>query len=76
MEAIVKGDLTVAEISAASIIAKVARDKEMVSLDALYPEYGFAAHKGYPTKKHREALLKYGVTPIHRRSFSPVRACL
>ena len=76
MEAIVKGDLTVAEISAASIIAKVARDKEMVTLDALYPEYGFAAHKGYPTKKHREALIKYGVTPIHRRSFSPVRACL
>lgn len=76
MEAIVKGDLTVAEISAASIIAKVARDKEMVLLDAVYPEYGFAAHKGYPTKKHREALLQYGVTAIHRRSFAPVRACL
>jgi len=76
MEAIVKGDLTVAEISAASIIAKVARDKEMVLFDALYPEYGFAAHKGYPTKKHRAALSKYGVTPIHRRSFSPVKACL
>jgi ribonuclease HII len=76
MEAIIKGDLTVAEISAASIIAKVARDKEMVALDHLYPEYGFATHKGYPTKKHREALLKYGITPIHRRSFAPVKACL
>lgn len=76
MESIVKGDLTVEEISAASIIAKVARDKEMVSFDVLYPEYGFAAHKGYPTKKHREALVKYGVTPIHRQSFSPVKACL
>lgn len=76
MEAIVKGDVTEAEISAASIIAKVARDKEMILLDAVYPEYGFAAHKGYPTKKHREALLKYGVTDIHRRSFAPVKACL
>ena len=76
MEAIIKGDLTVAEISAASIIAKVHRDKEMMALDQLYPEYGFAAHKGYPTKKHRDALWQFGVCPIHRRSFAPVRNCL
>lgn len=76
MEAIIKGDLTVAEISAASIIAKVSRDREMVEFDRLYPEYGFAGHKGYPTKKHRDALLQFGVCPIHRRSFAPVRNCL
>ena len=73
MEAIIKGDTLIPEIGAASIIAKVARDHEMVELDKLYPEYGFAGHKGYPTKKHREALEKYGVTPIHRKSFAPVR---
>ena len=72
-EAIVKGDTKIEEISAASIIAKVARDKMMVELDALYPEYGFASHKGYPTKQHFAALAKYGVLPQHRRSFSPVR---
>lgn len=76
MEAIIKGDLTEKEISAASIIAKVARDKEMIELDKRYPEYGFAGHKGYPTKAHREALLHYGVSPEHRRSFKPVRDCL
>lgn len=76
MEAIIKGDLTEPEISAASIIAKVARDKEMVELDKRYPEYGFAGHKGYPTKAHREALQHYGVSPEHRRSFKPVRECL
>ena len=73
MEAIVKGDALIPAIGAASIIAKVARDHEMVEMDKLYPEYGFAGHKGYPTKKHREALEKYGITPIHRRSFAPVR---
>ncbi len=73
METIVKGDSKVAAISAASIIAKVARDKEMVALDAQYPEYGFAGHKGYPTKAHREALIKHGATPQHRVSFKPVR---
>jgi len=76
MEAIIKGDGLIAAISAASIIAKVARDKEMCGWDKVYPEYGFAAHKGYPTKRHREALLKYGVTPIHRRSFAPVKKLL
>lgn len=74
MEAVVKGDSSVPEISAASILAKVARDQEMIALDAEYPEYGFAAHKGYPTKKHRQALLEHGVLAIHRRSFAPVRA--
>ena len=73
MEAIIKGDSKIKAISAASIIAKVARDAEMVELDKRYPEYGFAAHKGYPTKKHREALLKYGVIAEHRTSFKPVR---
>ncbi len=73
MEAIVKGDSKVAAISAASIIAKVARDKEMEVLDKEYPQYGFACHKGYPTKAHREALIKYGAICHHRRSFKPVR---
>ena len=73
METIIKGDSKVAAISAASIIAKVARDKEMLALDAEYPEYGFAGHKGYPTKAHREALIKHGATPQHRVSFKPVR---
>ena len=73
MEAIVKGDSKVAAISAASIIAKVARDKEMIELDKEYPQYGFACHKGYPTKAHREALIKYGAICHHRRSFKPVR---
>jgi len=75
-EAIVKGDKTVAVISAASIIAKVARDQEMCELDTLYPEYGFAQHKGYPTKAHREALLVHGICPIHRLSFAPVKKCI
>ncbi len=76
METIVKGDSKVAAISAASIIAKVARDKEMVELDKQHPEYGFAGHKGYPTKAHKEALKKYGVLCCHRRSFKPVRDVL
>ena len=76
METIVKGDSKVAAISAASIIAKVARDKEMIELDKQYPEYGFASHKGYPTKAHREALIKYGALCCHRRSFKPVQDVL
>ena len=75
-EAIIKGDGLVAAISAASIIAKVSRDNEMVELDALYPGYGLAGHKGYPTKAHRDALVELGVTPIHRRSFGPVKRAL
>ena len=73
-EAVVKGDSRVAAISAASILAKVVRDREMVELDKQYPGYGLADHKGYPTKVHMEALDKLGVTPIHRTSYAPVRA--
>ncbi len=76
VEAIVKGDSKIPAISAASIIAKVYRDNEMVKLEALYPEYGFAKHKGYPTKQHIEALQACGVSPVHRRSFAPVRTLL
>jgi len=76
MEAIIKGDLTEAEISAASIIAKVARDEEMMAMDVLYPEYGFASHKGYPTKQHQSALLEFGVLPVHRLTFAPVKRAL
>ena len=75
-EAIIKGDETVEAISAASIIAKVARDQEMLALDADYPGYGLARHKGYPTKAHIEALQMLGVTQIHRRSFGPVKKLL
>lgn len=75
-EAIVKGDQTVPAISAASILAKVARDRELLKLEEQYPGYGFAKHKGYPTKDHVAALEKLGVTPIHRRSFDPVRRML
>ncbi|WNC67221.1 ribonuclease HII [Thalassotalea nanhaiensis] len=69
---VVKGDLKVAEISAASIIAKVARDDEMLALDKLYPEYGFASHKGYPTKAHFEKIAEHGVLNCYRKSFKPV----
>jgi len=75
-EAIIKGDGKVPAISAASIMAKVTRDREMVLLDAEYPGYGLAGHKGYPTKAHMAALQDLGVTPIHRRSFAPVRKAL
>lgn len=70
--AVVKGDSLVNEISAASIIAKVTRDREMIALDQQYPQFGFAQHKGYPTKQHIEAITQYGILPIHRKSFSPV----
>jgi ribonuclease HII len=73
-EAVVKGDSRVAAISAASILAKVVRDREMIELDKHYPGYGFADHKGYPTKVHMDALDRLGITPIHRRSYAPVRA--
>lgn len=72
VEAIVKGDATVKAISAASIIAKVARDQVMIEMDAIYPGYGFAEHKGYSTQQHLTALQNLGPTPIHRRSFEPV----
>ena len=68
-EAIVKGDTKVAAIAAASILAKVARDQYMEAIDAVYPEYGFAIHKGYGTKRHYAAIREYGTCPIHRQSF-------
>lgn len=71
MQAIVDGDNLIKEISAASIIAKTMRDKEMLEYDKLYPEYGFARHKGYGTKEHFAAIKKYGITKIHRKSFRP-----
>ena len=74
--AIVKGDATVPAISAASILAKVARDAELRDLDQRYPEYGFAQHKGYPTAAHRAALQRFGPCTEHRRSFAPVAAVL
>jgi ribonuclease HII len=72
----VQGDLLVAEISAASILAKVARDEEMQTLDRLYPGYSFAVHKGYPTRQHLAALELLGITPQHRKSFAPVKKYL
>lgn len=74
VKTIVKGDLTEPAISAASIIAKVTRDHEMMCFDKAYPEYGFARHKGYGTAEHLAALKKYGPCPIHRRSFAGVQA--
>ena len=71
-EAIVGGDGSIACISAASVLAKVTRDREMLELDEKYPGYGLAKHKGYPTAQHLDALARLGVTPIHRRSFGPV----
>jgi ribonuclease HII len=76
VEAVVRGDSTVAVISAASIIAKVTRDREMVELDRRYPGYGLARHKGYPSREHLLALQNLGVTPSHRRSYAPVRKLL
>ncbi len=73
---VVGGDAQVPAIAAASILAKVSRDREMVALDLLYPGYGMAGHKGYPTPVHLEALKRLGATPIHRRSFAPVRVVL
>ncbi|MDO4698868.1 MAG: ribonuclease HII [Pasteurellaceae bacterium] len=75
-KAVVKGDSLVAEISAASILAKVARDQEMAELDKIYPDYQFAKHKGYPTKLHFEKLTELGATPQHRKSFAPVARVL
>lgn len=72
--AIVDGDALVAEISAASILAKTARDALMLEMHERYPDYGFARHKGYPTRDHLEALRRFGPCPIHRRSFAPVRS--
>ena len=75
-KAIVQGDSLIPAISAASILAKVLRDEEMEELDKMYPGYGFAGHKGYPTVAHREALIRLGPCTIHRRSYAPVAALL
>ncbi|GAA0830032.1 ribonuclease HII [Marinomonas arenicola] len=75
-EAVVKGDARHAAISAASILAKVTRDREIVKMAAQYPQYGFEKHKGYPTAQHLAALELYGITPIHRRTFGPVKKFL
>ncbi|MCD1125062.1 ribonuclease HII [Jinshanibacter sp. LJY008] len=74
--AVVKGDSRVAEISAASILAKVTRDREMTELNLRFPQYGFAQHKGYPTALHLEKLAEHGATEDYRRSFAPVRRAL
>lgn len=76
VEAIVKGDALIPVIGAASILAKVYRDTLMIEMDRCYPGYGFAKHKGYPTKQHNEALARLGVCEIHRRSYAPVRKFL
>jgi ribonuclease HII len=73
VQTVIKGDSLVPEISAASILAKTARDAEMYCLHKSFPDYGFDQHKGYPTKKHLEALQIHGISIVHRRSFSPVR---
>ena len=75
-EAVVKGDDRVAEIAAASILAKVTRDRDLMALDKQYPAYGFAKHKGYPTKAHMQALKQFGATPEHRKSFGPVKKAI
>lgn len=75
-EAIIKGDSKVQAISAASILAKTARDAELYELDKQYPLYGFAQHKGYPTAAHMDLLQQHGVSPVHRKSYAPVRLLL
>lgn len=75
-EAVIKGDSTIAAIAAASIIAKVTRDRELKELDDVYPGYGLARHKGYATSEHLQALGRLGASPIHRRSFAPVAEAL
>jgi ribonuclease HII len=75
-EAIVKGDSKVQAISAASILAKTARDAALYDLDRQYPMYGFAQHKGYPTAAHIALLRQHGVSPVHRRSYAPVKALI
>jgi ribonuclease HII len=74
-KAIVKGDALVPAISAASIVAKVRRDAWCLEVHEQYPQYGFATHKGYPTAEHLQALRRHGPSPVHRRSFAPVRQC-
>jgi ribonuclease HII len=72
MQAIIGGDASQPSISAASILAKTSRDAALIELDQRYPDYGFAQHKGYPTAQHLQALRRFGVLPVHRKSFAPV----
>jgi ribonuclease HII len=76
VKTVIKGDATIPPVQAASILAKVARDAEMFTLDKAFPGYGFSRHKGYPTATHLLALAIFGVSPVHRRSFGPVRRLL
>ena len=73
---VIRGDATVPVVSAASILAKVYRDREMVRLGRRWPQFGFAEHKGYPTAAHMERMRRHGPSPVHRRTFGPVRRCL
>ena len=75
-KSIIKGDAKTASIAAASILAKVTRDRMMEDYDREYPNYGFAKHKGYGTREHIEAIQKYGVCPLHRKSFEPIKSML
>ena len=75
-ESIIKGDQKSASIAAASIVAKVTRDEYMIEMDKLFPMYGFKQHMGYPTKTHIEAIEKYGICPIHRKTFEPIKSIL
>ena len=76
MRSIIKGDAQSVSIAAASIIAKTTRDAYMIEMDKLFPEYNFKQHKGYGTKEHIEAITKFGITPIHRRTYEPVKSIL
>lgn len=76
LQAVVRGDSLLPVVGAASILAKVTRDREMILLDVLYPQYGFALHKGYSTQQHMDAIRRWGVLAVHRRSFSPVKEAL
>ena len=76
LQAVIRGDSLLPVVGAASILAKVTRDREMIELDVQYPQYGFALHKGYPTQQHMDAIKHWGVLDVHRRSFSPVREAL
>lgn len=75
-QSIIKGDQKSASIAAASIVAKVTRDEYMIEMDKLFPMYGFKKHMGYPTKTHIEAIEKYGICPIHRKTFEPIKSII
>lgn len=76
MQSIIKGDAKSVSIAAASIVAKTTRDGYMLEMDKLFPMYGFKQHKGYPTKEHIEAIKTYGITPIHRKTYEPIKSML